>query len=118
MGIIKFAGGFGKIPVPACEKNIVVNQSPNSPTPNQIMPSYTVPVVNLCSTGCSIEQIHLNCGSFASAIWIDPRFFKRLSINDCLVNDGKPIMAGGTVSFVYAQTYKYPMTVSSVKCVP
>ncbi|GLJ47717.1 hypothetical protein SUGI_1007740 [Cryptomeria japonica] len=98
------------------KEDIVVNQSPESPMPNGV-PSYSVEIQNLCSTGCSIAQVHVTCGWFSSAVEIDPKLFKRLSYNDCLVNNGRPIKAGGSVSFVYAQTYKYPIAVSSVKCV-
>ncbi|GLJ48879.1 hypothetical protein SUGI_1030810 [Cryptomeria japonica] len=110
--------GFGEKMEQACSKeDIVVNQSPESPMPNGV-PSYTVEIQNVCTTGCSIAQIQLTCGWFSSAVEIDPKVFKRLSYNDCLVNNGNPIKAGGSISFVYAQTSKYPMAVSSVKCVP
>ncbi|GLJ48613.1 hypothetical protein SUGI_1025750 [Cryptomeria japonica] len=99
------------------KEDIVVNQSPESTMPNGI-PSYSVQIENLCSTGCSIAQIHLTCGWFSSAVEINPKLFKRLKYNYCLVNNGNPIIAGGSVSFVYAQNFKYPMTVSSVKCLP
>ncbi|GLJ48877.1 hypothetical protein SUGI_1030750 [Cryptomeria japonica] len=109
--------GFGEKIEKACSKeDIVVNQSPESPMPNGV-PSYTVEILNVCTTGCSIAQVHLTCGWFSSAVEIDPKLFKRLSYNDCLVNNGNPIKAGGSISFVYAQTSKYPMAVSSVKCV-
>ncbi|GLJ48870.1 hypothetical protein SUGI_1030670 [Cryptomeria japonica] len=109
--------GFGQKMRQACAKeDIVVNQSPESPMPNGL-PSYTVEIQNMCPTGCSIAQIHLTCGWFSSGVEVDPKLFKRLRYNDCLVNNGNPIKAGGSVSFVYAQTSKYPMAVSSVKCV-
>ncbi|GLJ48866.1 hypothetical protein SUGI_1030570 [Cryptomeria japonica] len=67
---------------------------------------------------CTIAQIHLTCGDFSSSDReVDPKLFKRLSNNDCLVNNGDPLKAGDTLSFNYAQTKQYPMAVSSVTCV-
>ncbi|XP_057869125.1 TPD1 protein homolog 1-like isoform X1 [Cryptomeria japonica] len=110
--------GFSEKIGQACSKeDIVVNQGATSPQPNGI-PTYTVEILNVCRTGCSIAEIHLTCGWFSSEAAIDPKLFKRLSYNDCLVNNGDPIKAGDSVSFVYAQKSKYPMAVSSVKCVP
>ncbi|XP_048138438.1 TPD1 protein homolog 1-like [Rhodamnia argentea] len=95
--------------------DIVINQGPTSPLPSGI-PTYTVEIVNACVTGCDISHIHLNCGWFSSARLINPRIFKRLRYNDCLVNDGKPLTNGDTLSFQYANTYSYPLSVSSVVC--
>ncbi|KAJ6294306.1 hypothetical protein OIU76_022398 [Salix suchowensis] len=68
--------------------DIVVSQGPTAPLSSGI-PTYTVQIMNMCSTGCDISGIHLNCGWFSSARLIDPKIFKRLRYNDCLVNDGK-----------------------------
>ncbi|GLJ48868.1 hypothetical protein SUGI_1030640 [Cryptomeria japonica] len=51
--------------------------------------------------GYSIAEINLTCGWFNSEAAIDPKLFKGLSYNDCLVNNGDPIKAGNSVSFVY-----------------
>ena len=99
-----------------CTKSdIVINQGPTAPLPTGI-PTYTVEVVNACVTGCEIYGIHFKCGWFSSAHLINPRVFKRLRYDDCLVNDGKPLVYGGTLSFQYANTYPYPLSVSSVLC--
>lgn len=99
-----------------CTKSdIVINQGPTAPLPTGI-PTYTVEVVNACVTGCEIYGIHFKCGWFSSAHLINPRVFKRLRYDDCLVNDGKPLVYGGTLSFQYANTYPYPLSVSSVVC--
>ncbi|KAJ4850131.1 hypothetical protein Tsubulata_000605 [Turnera subulata] len=95
--------------------DIVINQGPTAPLPNGI-PTYTVEIMNVCVTGCDISRIHLNCGWFSSARLINPRVFKRVRYNDCLVNDGRPLVNGGTLSFEYANTYLYPLSVSSVVC--
>ncbi|XVE56536.1 hypothetical protein DITRI_Ditri04bG0018800 [Diplodiscus trichospermus] len=99
-----------------CTKaDIVINQGPTAPLPSGI-PTYTVEILNVCVTGCDISGIHLNCGWFSSARLINPKIFKRLRYNDCLVNDGKPLVNGGTLSFQYANTFLYPLSVSRVTC--
>ncbi|XP_039011500.1 protein TAPETUM DETERMINANT 1-like isoform X1 [Hibiscus syriacus] len=99
-----------------CSKaDIVVNQGATSPLPSGI-PTYTVEIVNVCVTGCDISGIHLNCGWFSSARLINPKTFRRLHYNDCLVNDGKALINGGTISFQYANTFLYPLSVSRVVC--
>ncbi|XP_027339363.1 protein TAPETUM DETERMINANT 1-like [Abrus precatorius] len=100
-----------------CSKSdIVINQGPTAPLPSGI-PTYTVEIMNMCVSGCDISGIHLRCGWFSSARLINPKVFKRLRYNDCLVNDGRPLINGGTISFQYANTFLYPLSVSSVVCV-
>ncbi|KAL1068733.1 hypothetical protein V6Z11_D12G217500 [Gossypium hirsutum] len=99
-----------------CSKaDIVINQGPTAPLPSGI-PTYTVEILNVCVSGCDISGIHLTCGWFSSARLINPKIFKRLRYNDCLVNDGKPLINGGTLSFQYANTFLYPLSVSRVVC--
>ncbi|TQD75230.1 hypothetical protein C1H46_039239 [Malus baccata] len=99
-----------------CSKaDIVINQGPTPPLPSGI-PTYTVEIMNMCVTGCDISHIHLTCGWFSSARLVNPKIFKRLRYNDCLVNDGEPLANGGTVSFQYANTFSYKLSVSSVTC--
>lgn len=95
--------------------DIVVSQGPTAPLSSGI-PTYTVQIMNMCATGCDISGIHLNCGWFSSVRLIDPKIFKRLRYNDCLVNDGKPLVTGGTLTFEYANTFSYPLGVSSIVC--
>ncbi|XP_043706836.1 protein TAPETUM DETERMINANT 1-like isoform X2 [Telopea speciosissima] len=96
--------------------DIVVNQGATSPLPNGI-PTYTVEIVNACTvTGCEISAIHLSCGWFSSARLINPKLFKRLRYDDCVVNDGKPLPSGATLSFQYANSFPYQLAVSSVVC--
>ncbi|KAK7399259.1 hypothetical protein VNO78_10439 [Psophocarpus tetragonolobus] len=94
---------------------IQINQSPTKALPSGI-PTYTVEIVNTCVNGCSISNIHINCGMFASARLINLKIFKRLRYNDCLVNDGKPLRNGAIISFQYANTYPYPLSLSSLLC--
>ncbi|KAK4362747.1 hypothetical protein RND71_017988 [Anisodus tanguticus] len=93
-----------------CSKSdIVINQGPTAPLPSGI-PTYTVEIMNVCVSGCDISGIHLKCGWFSSARLINPRIFKRLRFDYCLVNDGKPLINGHTISFQYANTFRYPLT--------
>lgn len=99
-----------------CSKSdIVINQGATDPLPSGI-PTYTVEIMNVCVTGCDISAIHLSCGWFSSARLVNPLIFKRLRFDDCLVNDGKPLISGRTLSFQYANTFRYPLSVSSVIC--
>jgi len=80
------------------------------------IPAYAVEIGNTCATGCAISNIHISCGSFASTIEIDPKTFRRIAYNDCLVKDGGKLAAGDVVSFNYANNAMYPMNVASVQC--
>ncbi|GER44514.1 tapetum determinant 1 [Striga asiatica] len=101
-----------------CSKSdIVISQGPTEPLPNGI-PTYTVEIMNVCVSGCYISAIHLNCGWFSSARLANPRVIKRLAFNDCLVNNGKPLANGRTLSFQYANTFPYSFSVSSLTCLP
>ncbi|XP_009386836.2 TPD1 protein homolog 1-like [Musa acuminata AAA Group] len=99
-----------------CSKDdIVVHQEATPPLPSGI-PTYTVQVLNTCPSGCAVAGIHLSCGWYGSARLVDPRIFRRLSYNDCLVNDGASLPAGDSISFQYANSFRYPLSVSSVTC--
>nr|GEZ13866.1 protein TAPETUM DETERMINANT 1-like [Tanacetum cinerariifolium] len=78
--------------------DIVIIQGPSTPLPSGI-PTYVVEIMNVCTTGCNISGIHLSCGWFSSARLINPRLFKRLRYDDCVVNEGKPLVNGRTISF-------------------
>ncbi|MBA0748212.1 hypothetical protein Gogos_005059 [Gossypium gossypioides] len=97
----------------ACTKDdIVIFQGSTAPLPNGI-PSYTVQIMNVCLSGCSISNIHVSCGWFSSVRLINPTVFRRLYYDDCLVNDGEPLGPGECLSFDYANTFSYPLSVSS-----
>ncbi|XP_057247362.1 TPD1 protein homolog 1-like [Beta vulgaris subsp. vulgaris] len=98
------------------ESDIILDQGPSAPLPSGI-PTYTVVLCNACVSGCSITNIHLRCGWFSSARLIDPFVFRRLRFDDCLINDGKPLDAGQSLTFQYANTRSYPLSISSVVCV-
>ncbi|KMT10948.1 hypothetical protein BVRB_5g112840 [Beta vulgaris subsp. vulgaris] len=97
------------------ESDILVNQGPGAPLPSGI-PTYTVEILNACVSGCDISQIHLHCGWFSSAHLVDPLIFKRIHFNDCLVNAGRALLNGQSITFQYANTYSYPLYVSSMSC--
>ncbi|RZC93067.1 hypothetical protein C5167_028426 [Papaver somniferum] len=99
-----------------CSTNTLeVFQSRVDPLPGGL-PQHFVQICNICATNCTAYDIHLSCGWFASAKLINPRDFRRLRFNDCLVKDGKELEAGICLSFTYAETYPYPLAVSSIKC--
>ncbi|OMO76952.1 hypothetical protein CCACVL1_15272 [Corchorus capsularis] len=99
-----------------CSKDdIVILQGTRAPLPNGI-PSYSVEILNVCMSGCSISNIHVSCGWFSSVRLINPTVFRRLYYDDCLVNDGEALAPGQCLSFQYANTFSYPLSVSSVAC--
>ncbi|XP_028071502.1 TPD1 protein homolog 1-like [Camellia sinensis] len=99
-----------------CTKDdIAIFQGPTTPLPNGI-PTYTVQVMNVCVSGCSVSNIHLSCGWFSSARLINPQLFKRICYDDCLVNNGEALGPGESLSFEYANSFSYPLSVSSVTC--
>lgn len=99
-----------------CSKDdIELYQGATTPLPNGI-PTYTVQILNVCLSACSISDIHVGCGWFSSARLINPRVFRRIGFDDCLVNDGAALGPGSSLSFQYANTYEYPLYVSSVSC--
>ncbi|XP_014757836.1 TPD1 protein homolog 1B-like [Brachypodium distachyon] len=98
-----------------CSKeNVVVyqNDAPNLPSG---IPAYSVEVINSCA-GCTVHDVHLSCGNFGSTELVDPAQFRRIAYDDCLVNDGKPMGPGDSVSFHYSNSFWYPLKVASVAC--
>ncbi len=108
-------GDANRIGTGCSKQDIAIFQGPTVPLPNGI-PSYTVEILNTCVSGCSIADIHVNCGWFSSARLVNPRVFRRVFYNDCLVNDGEPLPPGQTLAFEYANTFPYRLSVSSVVC--
>ncbi|KAJ0235540.1 TPD1 protein 1 [Hirschfeldia incana] len=103
-------------PGEGCSKDdIVVFQDSTVPLPNGV-PAFTVEILNACASDCSVAEIHVSCGWFSSVRLVNPRVFRRLSYDDCLVNDGQPLAPGQTLSFQYANSFSYPLSVSSVSC--
>lgn len=94
-----------------CSKwDISISQS-RYPTPG--IPQYIVQIVNTCVSECAPSNIHLRCGWFASARIVNPRTFKRLSFDDCLVNGGQPLKSSQSIRFTYANSFMYPLEFKS-----
>ncbi|KAG9443492.1 hypothetical protein H6P81_014832 [Aristolochia fimbriata] len=108
-------GESNRIGVSCSKDDISVYQGETGPLPNGI-PTYTVQILNGCSRGCTMSDIHFSCGWFSSVRLINPRVFRRLGYDDCLVNDGGPLSAGGSLSFQYSNTFQYPLSVSYLRC--
>lgn len=76
------------------------------------VPRFSVTVFNSClDDKCSVSQIVLNCGDFAGIT--DPAVFRRLQPGTCLVNDGRNLQSGSSVTFEYSQVYMEPLSVRS-----
>ncbi|OEL17872.1 TPD1 protein-like protein 1B [Dichanthelium oligosanthes] len=98
-----------------CSEEVVqVSQVIAGSLPNGI-PCYSVTVTNTC-LACTVRDVHVSCGNFASTELVDPSNFRRLAYADCLVKDGEPIGPGETVSFEYSNSFIYNMDVASVSC--
>lgn len=81
--------------------------------PTSGIPEFIVQIVNTCVSGCAPSNIHLRCGWFASARIVNPRTFKRLSYDDCLVNGGLPLKSSQSIRFTYANSFMYPLEFKS-----
>lgn len=108
-------GAMNRIGGTCSKDNIVIFQGPTTPLPSGI-PTYTVQILNVCVAGCSISNIHVRCGWFSSARLINPRLFRRIFFDDCLVNNGDALGPGESLSFQYANSFRYPLSVLSVSC--
>lgn len=94
--------------------DLVITQAVGRPLSNGI-PTYSVQICSTCQSNCRIRSVHVSCGLFASAKLVNPRIFRRVGPNNCVVNDGKPLESGATLSFVYANSFSYPMAVTRAK---
>lgn len=103
------------MPTECLNDYIQVTQGPIGNLPSGT-PIFGVQITNECPSGCTIAQIHLNCGSFESERLINPNIFRFLGQNECLVNDGNPLANGDVLSFDYASSAQFPLTVSSLTC--
>ncbi|WOH15851.1 hypothetical protein DCAR_0935397 [Daucus carota subsp. sativus] len=41
---------------------------------------------------------------------VNPKTFKRLAYDDCLVNGGRPLKTSQTIRFTYSNSFMYPIT--------
>ncbi|XP_022959000.1 TPD1 protein homolog 1-like [Cucurbita moschata] len=79
------------------------------------IPQYAVEIMNTCLSDCAPLDVHLSCGMFSSANLINPRLFRRLGNDDCLVNGGRALKPGQIIRFVYSTTFKFPLAFKSAK---
>ncbi|CAL4914738.1 unnamed protein product [Urochloa decumbens] len=96
------------------EEDVVVYQSSANPLPSGI-PAYTVQIINVCG-GCTVSDVHVACGDFASTELVDPGKFQRVGFNDCIVKGGGAMEPSETVSFQYSNSFSYQLNVASVSC--
>jgi hypothetical protein len=96
------------------KNEISVAQGPAGTLPSGI-PQFSVEIANTNSQ-VPIANIHLNCKEFSSAILVNPEIFKRIGVDDSLVNDGRALSPGAALSFKYANTKQYPLSVDPAKC--
>ncbi|KAF8401316.1 hypothetical protein HHK36_012250 [Tetracentron sinense] len=94
------------------KRDISISQSIDS---SSGIPQFIVEIVSTCVSGCAPSNIHLQCGWFASARIVNPRTFKRLSYDDCLVNAGKPLRSSQIIRFTYSNSFMYPLAFKSAK---
>ncbi|XP_068649241.1 TPD1 protein homolog 1-like [Aristolochia californica] len=78
------------------------------------IPEFRVQILNAAPT--PVYNVHVACGEFASARLVNPHVFKRIKPNDCVVNDGKPLMANELLAFFYTNSRAYDLAVSHVEC--
>lgn len=93
-------------------RDISISQSRYSTTG---IPQFIVQIVNTCISSCPPSNIHLHCGWFASARMVNPRIFKRISFDDCLINGGRPLRTSQIISFTYSNSFMYPLSFKSAK---
>ncbi|MCL7043240.1 hypothetical protein MKW94_021966 [Papaver nudicaule] len=111
----KYVGGE-ELQLSSCPADTIqITQSIVDPLPGGL-PQHLVVICNTCSTNCIASRIHVSCGAFSSAQLIPPNDFRRLHINDCLVNNGREMIPGQCISFNYAESFPYPLAVSFVEC--
>jgi len=74
---------------------------------------FEVEVKNLCP--CSVKNVRLDGGGFASTVAVDPAVFRADDGGMYLVNDGEPISSMGVVTFRYTWDHFFQMTPSSLE---
>ncbi|XP_011031440.1 PREDICTED: uncharacterized protein LOC105130572 [Populus euphratica] len=107
--------GTGRARQSKCShRDIVIAQAQVQSQPSGL-PTFLVEITNT-NTKVQVSNIHFYCEQFSSAIVIRPDVFKRIAVNDSLVNGGKTLAPGLTLSFTYAYSFKYPLSVNTIKC--
>ncbi|XXG67196.1 hypothetical protein AAC387_Pa06g0598 [Persea americana] len=108
----EYEDGGGSSFVRGCKASDIVKTQAVGSSLSNGMPTYSVQISSTCQSDCQIRNLHLSCGLFASAKLVNPRISRRMGPNDCMVNDGKPLESGVTLSFVYANSFSCPMAIA------
>uniref|UniRef100_A0A0E0MFE8 Uncharacterized protein n=1 Tax=Oryza punctata TaxID=4537 RepID=A0A0E0MFE8_ORYPU len=74
---------------------------------------FEVQVKNLC--GCSVRDVRLDGGGFATTVEVDPTVFRAADGGDYLVNGGGPIASMATVTFRYSWDHFFQITPRSME---
>lgn len=69
-------------------------------------PKFTVEIQNKCEM-CPVIDVHVKCGNFSQAL-VNPRLFRVLSFDDCIINNAAPLGPLQKISFNYSHP-KYEM---------
>ncbi|KNA10136.1 hypothetical protein SOVF_147190 [Spinacia oleracea] len=92
----------GKDTISRCVKNV-----PSVKQTQVGKGKYRVDVKNNCGT-CPVIDVHVKCGNFSQSE-VDPKLFKVLKFDDCVVNYGLPLLPLQIISFNYTHPTKYPL---------
>lgn len=92
------------------KRDISISQSRDS---SSGIPEYIVQIVNTCMSGCAPSNIHVHCGWFASAKIVNPKVFRRVAYDDCVVNGGRPLKSSQVIRFTYDNSFMYPLSFKS-----
>ncbi|KAL3587133.1 hypothetical protein D5086_014000 [Populus alba] len=96
--------GTGRARQSKCSnRDIVIAQAQVQSQPSGL-PTFLVEITTT-NTKVQVSNIHFYCEQFSSAILIRPDVFKCIAVNDSLVNRGKPLASGLTLSFTYANIF-------------
>ncbi|KAL5225930.1 hypothetical protein ABZP36_012569 [Zizania latifolia] len=96
------------------EEDVVVYQNNAEHLPSGI-PTYSVEIINVCAS-CTVYNVHVSCGEFASTELVDPSQFQRVGFHDCLVKGGGRMGPSESVSFLYSNSFPYSLEVTNVDC--
>ncbi|KAE9603010.1 hypothetical protein Lal_00012803 [Lupinus albus] len=108
LGLI--SGGYGGGLRFCRNSDVNVNQSQTG-TQIKGKPEWVVTITNKCP--CVIEQVTLNCTGFQT---VEPIPSSTLNVtgDKCLLNNGKPINNGASVTFKYASDKSFPLNAINV----
>ncbi|KAL2480956.1 Transcription factor [Abeliophyllum distichum] len=80
------------------------------------VPKFTVQIINEAWYVGGVFDVQISCPSFASTTLINPTIFRRISIDTCLLKNGRKIIPGEVITFDYSNILPYPLSVLDMKC--